>query len=211
MGVGMTYGKQVDSSHYGFSSYMTKGRWASIWHQLHEVHKLAPRTVLEVGPGPGIFKAVALAFGIYVDTLDIDPDLKPDYVGSATAMPFPDGTYDAVCAFQMLEHFPYEVSLQAFRELVRVSRRNIIISLPDARIAWRFLAHVPLLGPRSFLINRPRLMAPVHEFDGEHYWEINKRGYPLSRVITDFSKEAELLLTYRVSENPYHRFFVFQH
>lgn len=206
----MNYEKQVNKAHYEFSRYMSKERWCSVWHQLDEIQKLKPENVLEVGPGPGLFKTVVATFGIKIETLDIDPDLKPDYVGSATAMPFPDATYDVVCAFQMLEHQPYEVSLQAFGEMVRVSRRHVVISLPDARCVWRYLIHVPKFGTHDFLVPCPQLNAPAHEFHGEHYWEINKRGYPLSRVIEDFSRSIRLVKTYRVRENPYHRFFIFE-
>ena len=181
-----------------------------MWHQLDEVQKLQPNRVLEVGPGPGLFKTVAATFGISVETLDLDPELKPDHVGSATAMPFSDGSYDVVCAFQMLEHLPYEAALQAFGEMARVSRRHVIISLPDARPVWRYQLHIPKYGPWDFFIPRPLFKAPVHEFDGEHYWEINKQGYSLDRVIADFSKRLKLSKTYRVFENPYHRFFVFE-
>jgi ubiquinone/menaquinone biosynthesis C-methylase UbiE len=207
----MNYQKQVDRSIYQFSSYMTKQRWCSVWHQLDEVQKLKPQRVLEIGVGPGLFKAVAATFGIAVETMDIDPDLKPDHVGSATAMPFDDSSYDVVCAFQMLEHVPYEAALQAFDEMVRVSRRYVVISLPDARSVWCYKIHLPKFGTHDFLVPRPQIKAPVHEFDGEHYWEINKADYPLSRVTTDFSKQAHLIKTYRVFENPYHRFLIFEH
>ncbi|PYS54848.1 MAG: SAM-dependent methyltransferase [Acidobacteria bacterium] len=206
----MSCKKQVEKAHYEFNSYMSKERWISVWHQLDEIQKLKPGNVLEVGPGPGLFKIIAAAFEIPIETLDLDPDLKPDHLGSATAMPFADATYDVVCAFQMLEHLPYDISRQAFREMVRVSRRHVVISLPDARTVWRYQAHVPKFGSRQFLLPRPQLRAHAHEFDGQHYWEINKRGYPLTRVIADFSSGLRLVKTYRVHENPYHRFFVFE-
>jgi SAM-dependent methyltransferase len=206
----MNYKKQVNNIHYEFSRYMSKQRWCSLWHQLDEIQKLNPERVLEVGPGPGLFKMIAATFGIRVETLDLDSDLKPDHVTSATAMPFDDASFDVVCAFQMLEHLPYELSLQAFREMVRVSRRHVVISLPDARPVWRYQIQIPKFGIHDFLVPRPRLNAPEHKFDGEHYWEINKRGYLLSRVIGDFSKCIQLVETYRVPENPYHRFFIFK-
>jgi len=206
----MTYEKQVEKDHYQFSRYMSKQRWCSVWHQFDEVQKLQSNRVLEVGPGPGLFKMVAATFGISVETLDFDPDLKPDHVGSATALPFSDGSYDVVCAFQMLEHLPYEAALQAFGEMARVSRRHVIISLPDARPVWRYQVHIPKFGPCDFLIPRPLFKAAAHEFDGEHYWELNKRGYPLSRVIDDLSKHMRLVKTYRVPEYFYHRFLTFE-
>ena len=73
--------KQVEKSHYEFSHYITKGRWNSMWHQLDEIINLKPQSVLEIGPGPGVFKHLAGLFGINVKTLDLDPELKPDFVG----------------------------------------------------------------------------------------------------------------------------------
>jgi SAM-dependent methyltransferase len=204
------YDRQVDARHYAFGTYVAKDRWNSVWHQLDEIQRLAPRNVLEVGPGPGLFKAVAITLGISVETLDLDRDLAPDHVGSATAMPFGDRTYDVTCAFQMLEHLPYEAALKAFAELARVSRRHIVISLPDARRLWRYRFHLPKLGGRDVFLPRPQLRAPAHRFDGEHYWEINKRGYELDRVVADFNRSARLMRTYRVPENTYHRFFIFE-
>jgi len=181
-----------------------------MWHQLDEVQKLTPERVLEVGPGPGMFKMLASTFGITVETLDLDPDLKPDHVASATAMPFEDESFDVVCAFQMLEHLPYEISLQAFEEMVRVSKRHVLISLPDARKVWKYQIQIPKFGIHEFLVPCPHHRACEHQFDGEHYWELNKRGYMLPRVIADFSKHIRLVKTYRVFENPYHRFFIFE-
>lgn len=201
--------KQVDISHYDFGRYMTKARWCSIWHQLDEIIRLSPRNVLEIGPGVGLLKRAALSYGISVETLDIDPELKPDHVASVTEMPFPDNHFDLVCAFQILEHVPYEVSLKAFAEIVRVAGRAVIISLPDARVMWRVAAQLPRLGLRQFLIPKPFSKGRKHEFDGEHYWEINKAGYDLEKVERDLSAIWPLERSYSVPENPYHRFMIF--
>ena len=206
----MSDNKQVDKSHYEFHRYMDKGRWCSIWHQLDEVLRLKPANVLEIGPGPGVFKYAAKLFGLDVETLDLDPELKPDHVGSSTELPFADDTYDAVCAFQMLEHLPYERSLTAFREMVRVARKHVVISLPDSKKARRYQFYVPALGTFDRLFTRPGAKAAKHDFDGEHYWEINKQGYDLSKVTNDLSSICKLQKTYRVMEYSYHRFFVFE-
>jgi 16S rRNA A1518/A1519 N6-dimethyltransferase RsmA/KsgA/DIM1 with predicted DNA glycosylase/AP lyase activity len=71
---------------------MSKARWSSVWHQIDELSRLKPDNILEIGPGPGIFKNVAHLFGFKVETLDLDPELKPDHVGSATALPFEANT-----------------------------------------------------------------------------------------------------------------------
>jgi predicted SAM-dependent methyltransferase len=203
--------RQVDPAHYRFSSYVDKKRWSSLWHQLDEVLSLGPNSVLEIGPGPGLFKALASTMGVKVETLDLDSELRPDHVASATAIPLASASYDVVCAFQTLEHLPFAESLSAFSEMVRVSRGMVVVSLPDARRVWRLTLHIPKRGPRHLLIPKPRLKPEQHKFDGEHYWEISKEGYELSKVISRFESaaNAKLVKTFRVIEYPYHRFLVF--
>lgn len=201
--------KQVNKAHYAFATYMSKERWNSVWHQLDEILKLEPASVLEIGPGPGTFKSIAHSMGLNVKTLDLDPDLKPDILGSATSMPLPDTDFDIVCAFQMLEHLPYVEALKAFAEMARVASRYIVISLPDSRPVWRYRIFVPKLGTFDKLMPRPFWRPVQHQFDGQHYWEVNKAGHSLEKLIQDFSLHGKLLKTYRVAENPYHRFFVF--
>lgn len=201
--------KQVDKSHYEFQRYIDKGRWNSMWHQLDEVMQLKPDSVLEIGPGPGVFKYIAGLFNVNVETLDHDPELKPDHVGSATALPFADNTYDVVCAFQMLEHLPYADALNAFKGMVRVARRNVLISLPDSKKVWPHQFHIPKVGGFKGLMPRPFSKPVKHQFDGQHYWEINKLDFLLTKVLEDFSSVCRLEKTYRVFENPYHRFFIF--
>ncbi|WP_339138116.1 MAG: class I SAM-dependent methyltransferase [Candidatus Electrothrix sp. GW3-4] len=200
--------KQVDKDQYEFLRYMSKARWNSLWHQLDEVIRLKPERVLEIGPGLDVFKNTAGLYGVKVETLDIDPELKPDHVGSATALPFDDNSFDVVCAFQMLEHLPYETALQAFREMTRVSRGHIVISLPDAKPVWRYLFYLPKIGNFDWLLPRPFARMKTHHFDGEHHWEINKRGYPLEMLLRDLCEISEVIYTYRVKEKPFHRFLV---
>jgi len=202
--------KQVEKAHYEFGRYMSKERWISVWHQLDEVLSLGGQGVLEVGPGAGIFKEISRIYGMQVDTLDVSPDLEPDFVGSATALPFEDNSYDIVCAFQMLEHLPFELSIQAFKEMVRVSNNHVIISLPDAKPVWYYRIHLPKFGTFKWLVPRPLSLPKKHHFNGQHYWEIGKRGYHLSRVLKEFSCGAELIKTYRVKEHTYHRFLIFK-
>ena len=201
--------KQVDKNHYQFSKYINKRRWISIWHQLDEVISLNPKSVLEVGKGSGLFQIISANIGIAVETVDIDPELNPDHVASATELPFDDNTYDCVCAFQVLEHLPYEQAIKAFGEMVRVAKNYIIISLPDAKPLILFYVSLPKIGKRFFQMPIPQVISRTHKYDGEHFWEINKRGYPLRKIINDFiSNEAKLLNTYRIKEYPRHRYFV---
>lgn len=206
----MDFVRQVDKEHYQFSSYMKKERWISLWHQVDEVARFKPGNVLEVGPGLGLLKLIATHIGINFETFDFDASLQPDFVGDATNMSFPDGAYDVVCAFQMLEHLPYDLSLRVFGEMVRVSRNGVVISVPDAKKVYRLHAVIPKLRGINFFLCNPFSRNIPNYFDGEHYWEVNKEGHLLDKIISDFSSLARLEKTYRVDENPYHRFFVFR-
>ncbi|THU03805.1 class I SAM-dependent methyltransferase [Lampropedia puyangensis] len=203
--------KQVDKSHYEFRQYMTNERWASVWHQLDEVLKQKPESVLEIGPGPGIFKSAAKIFGVNVETLDLDPELNPDHVGSADAIPMPDHSFDVVCAFQVLEHMPFEISMKSLREMCRVAKKSVVISLPEAGRCWPNTLSIPYVRKIRFLLRNPFKKAEKHVFDGEHYWEIGKQGYELSSIVDAIRSnmpEYCRTTTYRVHENPYHRFFI---
>jgi hypothetical protein len=203
---------QVGIDHYDFAEYMTEARWSSLWHQIREVLEADTKNILEIGPGPGTFKAVCRHLGINATTVDIDPHLRPDIVASVFNLPLSDNSYDVTCAFQILEHLPYKGALTAYRELIRVTARRCILSLPDAKRLLSFNGELPKLGRFSVKIPHPQTIFPVpHKFDGEHYWEINKKGYALSKVIRDLCIPGiSLIRTYRVPYNNYHRFIVLE-
>ena len=112
---------------------------------------------------------------------------------------------DVAASFELLEHLSCE------GEIHRVSSRYAVLSLPDSTRAYRLDIQIPKLGELEILIPLPRLKAPKHVFNGEHYWEIGKAGYALRRVMGDMFKAGfRIIKTYRVFENPYHRFFVLE-
>lgn len=192
-----------------FSRYTTKKRWTSYWHQLDEVVKLAPNSVLEVGVGAQVFSTIAKLHHIPVTTVDIQPVFKPDQVATILHLPFRNGQFDVSATFQTLEHLPIDQAMAGLAELVRVSRRYVIISLPDISKVWRYLMHIPKIGIRQFMIPRKRWKPrPTAIFAG-HFWEVGQAGYSLKKVVERLEQQGvECIRTYRVFENPYHRFFI---
>ena len=54
----------------------------------------------------------------------------------------------------------------------------------------------------------PWLFAPKHRFDGEHHWEMGKRGYRQARILEAMeSAGLDVRKHWRVPEHPYHHFF----
>lgn len=194
---------------YFGKSYDTKERFISYWHQIDEVTNLEPEKVLEIGAGNGFVSEYLKKRGIDITTLDIEKSLNPDIVGNTLSLPFKDGSFCVITCYEVLEHLPYENFNKIISEIFRVSKSYAVLSLPDVERYYYLDAQIPKLGKIKKLIVLPRPRKPFHKFDGEHYWEIGKAGYPLSRIINDIKKEKfEVEKTYRVFEQLYHRFFV---
>jgi ubiquinone/menaquinone biosynthesis C-methylase UbiE len=200
---------QGEQNHYLNTSYDSKERFISYWHQIYEIISLKPKKVLEIGIGNGFVSKYLRERKLIVLTLDIDERLNPDIVGSVLNIPFSDNTFDVVACYEALEHLPYENFQKALFEIQRVSNSYVILSLPDSSRVYRLYIQIPKVGIFKRLISLPRLKNLIHKFDGEHYWEIGKAGYPLNRIISDIKKTGfEVERTYRVFKFPYHRFFI---
>lgn len=200
---------QIESAHYDFARYVSAKRWASYWHQVRETLALRPETVLEIGVGTGIYRSVLRGLKVSVSSLDINPALQPDHVGSVTRMPFADNSFSVVVAFQVLEHLSYDEFVPSVSEMRRVAASHVVLSLPDARKVWTYLFTLPWLGECRFHVPKPRLRPRRHRATGQHLWEISKRGYDVRRIVDDLQRcGLQMVSTYRAPENPYHRFFV---
>jgi len=200
---------QVKPNHYFALSYDSKERFISYWHQINELTRLKPSSILEIGIGNGLVSNYLKQRGYNVTTMDIDPHLNPDVTASVDCLPFTDESFDVVACFEVLEHLPYEKFTVSLKELHRVSQRYVVLSLPDATLAYPLYIYIPRIGEIRKLIQLPRLKTPKHVFDGQHYWEIGKAGYPPERITKDMKRVGfTLIKTYRIFEVPYHRFFV---
>jgi ubiquinone/menaquinone biosynthesis C-methylase UbiE len=197
---------------YDFQKYINVNRWSSYYHQIDEILSIQPNTVLEIGVGRGIVGNVLKhIFDIKYESLDIDENLKPDHVGDVLNLPLPDNSFDVVCAFQVLEHLPFQSLTIALREMLRTANKAMIISLPDAGSIFSFRFRVNKMTLK-FLIPNFLSFPTKHKFDGEHYWEINKRGYSTRKIrtlIKDIASQQGFYLKkeFRNKDHPYHRFF----
>lgn len=181
---------QVNKSHYFDEKYNSKARWVSFFYQIEILQDLKAKNILEIGPGNGLVTYVLRDRGAAVTTVDIDPELKPDVVASVDKLPFADNSFDTVCAFEMLEHMPFEHFVKNLQEMSRVSRKHIIISLPDRRrILLNLVLKIPFIKYKNIFIKMPSFKR--HVFDGQHYWEIGKSGYSVS-VIKERIKKSGL-------------------
>ena len=207
MNISLNMKPQVDKSHYEFSRYVGFDRWASYHTQLKETLLLAPESVLEVGPGDGVYRNyLESQTKVHYQSLDIDPELKPDIVGSVTAIPLPDNAVDYVAAFEILEHLPFDQFPIALQEIARVGKKGAIISLPHFGPPVKLLFKLPFLPEISFAFKIPYM--PRHRFNGQHYWELGKKDYSVSRILHELETYFVVEKHFVPFENQYHHFFV---
>ena len=200
---------QVPFEHYFKKSYDTKARFISYWHQIDEIVQFNPTTILEIGIGNGFVSDYLKKRGYNIKTIDIDERLKPDYIGNVLNLPFDDSSFQVVSCCEVLEHIPYENFKTALSEIYRVTNNYAIISIPDVTRAYRLDIQIPKIGEITKLIVLPKRKKIIHKFDGEHYWEIGKKNYPLNKIINDINLSGfTVLKTYRIFEFTYHRFFI---
>jgi len=201
---------QVKPEHYKFNKYMTRRRWRSLWHALNLSHDDEVNSILEVGPGPGLYASLMRQMGFSVSTADIDIALEPDFLIKNNKLPIDSNSFDLVCAFQVLEHMEFSDAMELFSEMSRVCKKKVIISLPNLRPAWPVSIHIPFIGEVNFLIKRP-WTSKEFNFNGQHYWELSAKNYSVDRVIAEFCSVSGMSIKrhFQCLENPYHHFMVF--
>jgi len=198
---------QVDKSNYHFGKYTFEGRFVSYYWQLKEVLALQPSSVLEVGVGDRVLgNFIKSNTEVAYTSVDVAEDLHPDVLGSVLALPFVDASFDVACAFEVLEHLPFEQFDRALGELRRVARTHVVISLPHFGPMLSFSFKIPFLPEVRVAWKIP--FPKKHIFNGQHYWEIGKRGYSISLICSKLSSYGEIVSDFVPFGSPYHHFFV---
>lgn len=198
---------QVDKTQYNFEKYAFEGRFVSYYWQLKEVLALNPTSVLEVGVGDCMFGSfIKNNTAVSYTSIDIAEDLRPDVVGSILELPFADKSFDVVCAFEVLEHLPFEQFDRALAELARVARTHVVISVPHFGPMISFSLKIPFVPQIRVALKIP--FPKKHVFNGQHYWELGKRGYPASLIRSKLSIHGGIVRDFVPFGSPYHHFFI---
>lgn len=180
-----------DTPFYSKKFYDHKARWIHYFNQIRAVAREIRRrggvldgfSVLEIGPSHGLVTEYLRKFGVNVTTLDFKASYQPDIVADVRAMPLPDNSFEMAIVCEVLEHMPFEDSLKALKELHRVTRKTVLMSVPDARrTLLQLRLKLPFFKEFSFTLRFPAFTRQVVANEHWHNWEIGKIGYPPSRV-----------------------------
>lgn len=115
---------------------MTKARGAGRFKK-ERILELAGPAVLMVGCGKGKYLEFCISSGLDGAGVDISIEYAIEAskrsggrvaVADACSLPFPDGSFDTVTLWDVLEHVPEDCA--ALRESIRVARKNILFSVP---------------------------------------------------------------------------------
>ncbi len=94
------------------------------------------KSLLEVGCGDG--RILNQLIGKYENICGLDISYNAlNYVqaetvqGSLEKLPFPDNSFDVVICCEVLEHLPYSIYEKSLKEIERVSKKYILISVPN--------------------------------------------------------------------------------
>jgi ubiquinone/menaquinone biosynthesis C-methylase UbiE len=167
---------QVNKLHYWTEEYLCKDRFLHLREQFLTILRINPSSILEIGPGPGLLTGILKHIFDHVVTLDYAEDICPNIVSDVTDMPFEDSLFDMVCAFQMLEHVPWDRIYIALREMSRVSKKYVLFSVPDNNYMKRtiFSFQVKMFEHSVGTIFSKRAFQGISN-PKEHLWEIGVR------------------------------------
>jgi ubiquinone/menaquinone biosynthesis C-methylase UbiE len=201
---------QVASSHYAPLRYDSPERLYSYGRQIEIILEIKPQRVLEIGIGNGFVSRYLRDCGVRVTTLDLDAKLKPSVCGSVIDLPFTGNCFDTISCCEVLEHLPHDIVPHALAELARVAAKQVVLSVPDVSPYFQWKYDLPFLG-QSYGLRSLHFWpwGKQHTFDGEHYWELGKKGYSLRDFISALQSAGLAAYSWqRAVGNPYHRFFV---
>jgi len=181
------------------------------------------RSILEIGPGDG-YAARNLRYAGYIyDTIDISDVTEPIIKTSILDLdPSPlKNKYHTVCAFQVLEHVPYDNFKECLTKIRFIAEKYVVVSLPyscqgytEIRKEWCGqnncvkIRHDERYEPTNIPVHKYR-PEYIEEFPWvPHYWEIGNEGYPLDKVLADIQSTGLEIVRGVHGPNPFHFFIV---
>ena len=177
---------QVKKDHYLKTDYDGLESFINYYYQTKSILQFRNevKKILEVGIGNKTLTNYLRQFGFNVTTCDFAADLQPDKVADVRNLPFDDNEFDATVAFEILEHIPFSDFNLGLKELARVSRKYVIISIPNSTSFFEFKIRLSLPKFREKNIYKKFQVRNylTKQAPSSHKWEMNKKNYSAKKI-----------------------------
>lgn len=210
--------RHIEKEHYLAFEYLKRERMYSFIEQIELIKKYADRKdkILEVGRGSGFLDTLLTKIMNYeVVTLDINPALQPDVIDNIVAPEqLKSNSFDIITCFEVLEHMPFEDSILAVRNMVKIAKKCVLISIPDMRHFVRINVSGFLSWPYNLgkILSLPRFIPRKITFGKDHYWEIGIKidnvTYSPQYIKANLFRNLEVVEDFRCFWVPWHHFYV---
>jgi hypothetical protein len=178
---------QVNKQHYSFGDYSSERRYLSYFHQIKIIMQLVEQKnaskILIAGKGDGVVQKILEAYNelydlnLVIRTFDFAEDLHPDILGDLLDIgKLVSEQYDIILCCQVLEHLPFDESVQVLSQMHGISK-YVIMSVPYKAITRRGTLKVPLINEFEFCLKVPIWHNKKGMVNSYHYWEL---GYSIS-------------------------------
>ncbi len=193
---------------YLSDGYFSNRQWESYLFQVKAVKKLINKgTVLEIGAGGGIINAVLKAIGFHAETLDINKNLKPDYIASLSDAEYePPKIFDCVLCAEVLEHIPFEKLHVCLQNICKTTRQYAVITLPNCLSAkYKFGIRINRHYKEAAFGLRKNNIAPMH------FWELNSTACCTNKKMTKYLNQYfKIIEENMIMKNPYHYYYILE-
>ncbi|MEW6417130.1 MAG: methyltransferase type 11 [Nitrospirota bacterium] len=184
-------------------------RWHAYWTQINYVYKTKAKKILEIGPGRRVVTDYLIKAGLDISSCDIDPKIKADYHCNLEDIPL-EMSYELVFCCEVLEHMPYEKFYPSLKKIYSLTTKYALISLPQRHHLFYFKIIIMNRTLFEFKWIKP-IFRKKHIWDGQHYWEVNAKGYSENKIRDDIERVGFKILEEKTHiENPYNRFYLLE-
>lgn len=202
--------KTLPREAYFSDGYFELQQLFSLSHQINEIHKLRPQSILEIGVGNGFTSSFLRRAGYRVTTADINPALEPDIcapldqVGSFIG----EEKFDLVVCCEVLEHMPLNEFIESLDQLRALGQR-LFLTLPNCKTTYGAsgLFRIPKIGIKSFDLTFD--ISRKKKMDKEHFWEVgSQRETEIKSIAFELKARYKSVKIKRIALNPYHIAFI---
>lgn len=206
---GETRERNLEKSEYYSENYFKLPQLCSFAHQIHDIYRLKPASILEIGIGNGFTSSFLKRSGFDVVTVDINAALEPDICSPIAGLaPLLGGrSFDLVVCCEVLEHMPFanfEDNIEGFRAV----GRRLYLTLPNYKRVFGLSGFLRLPKFAPALVEA-EIEIPIRKsLDKEHFWEVGSSPLTTRKeIVKRLGRFYPRVDTGRYGLNPYHLSF----